>query len=370
VNVGLSLLTLFPGRVGGSETYVRGLLREYADGHGPDEVTVLANRHVMREYRGHARGPVRLHHVRSYRPGNSMLTRTLAVTSARAFPRVVARDVPPIDLVHYPVTVPIPQTDRPTVVALHDVQHHEHPEFFSGAERLWRTWAYDGAARRADTVVTISEHSRGQIVDRLGMPADKVVSIPLGVDHERFTRAPTEADAQLELPERFVLYAANLWPHKNHERLLRAFAAVDDPDLHLVLVGQTYGRPLPGPDDPRVHHLGYVRMDVLPALYRRATALVFPSLIEGFGFPLLEAMACGCPVLASNEGAIAEVCGDGGLLFDPRSERDITSAIETILNDDALASQLRSRGLERSRRYTWRRCAEAHIRLYRGVLAA
>jgi glycosyltransferase involved in cell wall biosynthesis len=368
MNVGFSLLTLFPGRAGGSETYARGLLREYASGDGPDRVTVLANRHVMAHYEDIARGPVQLHHVASYRPGDRMITRTMAVVWARLFPSTVARDAPPVDLVHYPVTVPIPDLDVPMVVALHDVQHHEHPDFFSPAERAWRRWAYDGAARRAGLVVTISAHSRGQIVERLGISPSKVVTIPLGVDHERYSPRPVDADAALDLPERFLLYPANLWPHKNHARLLRAFAAVRDADLRLLLVGQTYGRPLPGPADARVRHLGYVDDDTLARLYRRATAVVFPSLIEGFGLPLLEAMASGCPVAATDDGAIAEVCGGAALLFDPRSEDAIADAMVRLTTDRALTVRLRDEGLRRASLFTWKRCATAHVEAYRALL--
>ena len=128
LHVGFSLLTLFPGRVGGSETNVRGLLGEYAAGNGPERVTVLANRHVMQSYAGLERGPAALHHVRSYRPGDSDMTRVLAMQRARVMPGRAARDVPAgLDLVHFPVTVPIPRVDLPTVVTLFDVQHHDMP---------------------------------------------------------------------------------------------------------------------------------------------------------------------------------------------------------------------------------------------------
>ena len=142
VHVGYSLLTLFPGRVGGSETNARGLLEEFRAGNGPERVTVLANRHVAHAYSRYAGGPVSLHHVRSYRAGDSLATRALAMGFARAAPRLVARDVPrELDLVHFPVTVPIPRTSRPEVVTLFDVQHLDMPEFFSRSERRYRRWA-------------------------------------------------------------------------------------------------------------------------------------------------------------------------------------------------------------------------------------
>src|SRR4051812_19739407 len=125
VNVGFGLLTLFPGRVGGSETYVRGLLGAFGAGHGPEQVTVLANRPVLRSFAGYARGPVLLRSVRSYRSGDALATRALALASARVAPQRVAAAVPPgLDLLHYAVTVPVPQVSSvPTVNTVHDLSH-------------------------------------------------------------------------------------------------------------------------------------------------------------------------------------------------------------------------------------------------------
>jgi glycosyltransferase involved in cell wall biosynthesis len=295
------------------------------------------------------------------------------MTFAALAPQIAARDVPPgIDVVHYPVTIPIPRiVDATRIVSLNDVQHHELPEFFSPPERRFRTLAYDRAARRADHVLTLSEHAREQIVERLGIQPNDVTAIPCAVDHDRFTPEPDEQDARLaDLPERFVLYPANLWPHKNHERLLRAFDVVGAEDLDLMLTGQTYGRPLPGRRSPRVRHLGHLPFAQLPALYRRATAMVFPSLFEGFGMPLVEAMACGCPVAASGRGAIAEVCGDAALMFDPTEEDAIADAIRRIISDGALRARLRDAGVARAATFRWRDVAERHVAVYRNVRTA
>jgi glycosyltransferase involved in cell wall biosynthesis len=376
VNVGFSLLTLFPGRVGGSETYVQGLLHEYAAGRGPDEVTVLANRHVMSAYGSSARGPVRLHHVSSYRPGDGMLTRTLAMAGAAALPQRAARDVPGgLDLVHYAVTVPIPSTDTPRVVTLHDVQHHDLPDLFSRAERTYRRWAYDGSARRATVVVTSSHFSKGRIVELLRIEPERIEVVHFGIDAERFAPAPREGDEEaldgLGLPPRFAFYPANLWPHKNHERLLEALALLGDTELDLVLTGQDYGRLERLRErarelgvEPRVRHLGHLPARALPALYRRAELLVFPSLYEGFGAPPLEAMACGCPVAASDRASIPEVCGGAALLFDPESPDSIAATVRSALDDEDVRERLRSDGLERAKAFTWRAAAERHQAIY------
>lgn len=348
MHVGLSLLTLFPGRVGGSETNVRGLLGAFAAGHGPERLTVLGNRHLGSEYAG---WPVR--QVPSYRPGDGRLTRFLAMNAGRVHPTIDGRE---FDVVHYPVTVPVPPvTGVPRVVTLLDVQHHELPHMFSRGERWLRSWAYDSAAREADLVITISEHAKRGIVEHVGVSPERIEVIGLGVDHERFT---PDGPRREDLGD-YALYPANMWPHKNHDRLLEAWREVSD--LTLVLTGQTFGRTI---DQERVVHLGHVPHGDLPALYRGARAVVFPSLFEGFGVPVLEAMACGIPVATSARGSLAEVAGDAAVLFEPESTEAIVPAVRTAI---ANANRLRAAGLTHAARFTWERAADNHLTAYRAV---
>jgi len=377
VHVAFSLLTLFPGRVGGSESNVQGLLREFSAGNGPARVSVLANALVMEAYRDLASGPVSLHMVRRYRQGDGTLTRAAAMTMAALRPRRIASELPSgIDVLHHPVTVPVLRMpDVPTVATVYDLQHRELPELFTRAERAYRRWAYEGAARRADLVITTSEYSRGRLVEIAGIPADRVVSVLMGIDVDRFRPEPGPADAtlaeRLSLPERYVVYPANLWPHKNHDLLVDALAQVEDRDLHLVLTGQDYGR---GDAlrararrmgvEGRVRHLGFLAADDVPALYRGASAMIFPSLYEGFGSPPLEAMACGCPVASSTRGSLAEVIGGAALTFDPESVEEIAASIARIAEDQELRSRLREAGLARASGFTWEAAARRHCELY------
>jgi len=377
VHVAFALLTLFPGRVGGSESYVRGLLGEFAAGNGPERVTVLANGPVMKAYRERAGGPVALRHARGYRAGESDLTRLVAMSTAPLARRRLARDLPgDVDVLHHPVTVPIPRMPGvPTVTTVHDLQHRELPGFFSRGERLFRRWAYEGAARRADLVLTPSEHARERLIEIAGVPPERAAAVPLGIDHGRFRPEPTDADAtlaeRLSLPGRYVVYPANLWPHKNHARLIEAFSRLPDDGLELVLSGQDYGRRRELEEqarrlgiEGRVTHLGYLEPEDVPALYRGALAMAFPSLYEGFGSPPLEAMACGCPVASSTRGSLAEVLGDAALSFDPESADDIAAAIARLAEDGALRERLIERGLERARGFTWEAAARRHLELY------
>jgi len=377
VHVAFSLLTLFPGRVGGSESNVQGLLREFSAGNGPARVSVLANALVMEAYRDLASGPVSLHMVRRYRQGDGTLTRAAAMTMTALHPRRIARELPSgIDVLHHPVTVPVLRMpDVATVATVYDLQHRELPELFTRAERTYRRWAYEGAARRADLVITTSEYSRGRLVEIAGIPADRVVSVLMGIDVDRFRPQPGPADAtlaeRLSLPERYVVYPANLWPHKNHDLLVDALAQVEDRDLHLVLTGQHYGRGDTLRErarrmgvEGRVHHLGFLAADDVPALYRGASAMIFPSLYEGFGSPPLEAMACGCPVASSTRGSLAEVIGGAALTFDPESVEEIAASIARLAEDQELRSRLREAGLARASGFTWEAAARRHCELY------
>jgi glycosyltransferase involved in cell wall biosynthesis len=267
VHVAFSLLTLSPGGVGGSETYSRGLLGAFAEGHGPDRVTVLV-------------GPVLdgdgAFEVREVAP---QIATGGPARLAGLLRGMVLRDPSGAGVLHHPLTVPAPRPRGPSVLTLHDVLHRELPSTFGRMERAFRRLAYDRAANVATRVVTVSEYSRGQIVKRLGIAPERVVAIHSGVDHERFT--PTGA-AERPTGTPFVLYPATLLPHKNHERLISALGRIEG--VALVLTGAPSPRLAALENHARregveMHHVGYV--DDLAPLYRGAMALVFPSLAEG-----------------------------------------------------------------------------------------
>ena len=348
MRVALSLLTLDPRIAGGSERYVRGLCdalgrvganayvavvpRNAADVTGPLP-TVVA--HGVPVERGPARRARTLAGLR-YRPG------ALGAALADA------------EVVHYPVTVPLPRTDRPTVVTLHDLQHLDQPTSFSRATRFFRGRHYDDAARKADQVVTISGWVRDRAIELLGLDPVRVHVAHHGVDAFWLSDEPTVAR------EPFLLYPARAWPHKNHERLFQAFAQLrgQRPELRLVLTGGGHDWPaLPDGVESR----GRVDDATLRDLYRRAGALVFPSLYEGFGLPVLEAMACGCPVAAAAAGAIPEISGDAAILFDPLSPEAIATAVDEAL---AMPPERVALGRRHASGFTWDESARAHERVY------
>jgi glycosyltransferase involved in cell wall biosynthesis len=383
VRVGYSLATLAPGYVGGTESYARGVLdglrRRDAD---EIQLRVIANRAAASAYASRAGGNVELVGV----PGrfdSGYVARAVAMGRMRLDARrLAARTAGELEVMHYPMTIPLPHTGTvPTVLTLQDMQHREHPEWFSRSELLFRRLAYDAAAQRAGHVITATRHARGQIVERLGIEPDRIEVIPHGIDHARFSPSPTPGDAErlspLDLPRRFLLYPANMWPHKNHDRLIEALARTDDREVRLVLTGQDYGRLGALLDrarrlgvDARVTHLGHVAADVIPALYRRATGMVFPSLFEGFGIPVIEAMACGCPVASSDRSALPEVVNGAGLLFDPTDIDEIAAALGKLIAHGAGREGLVQAGTKRAAEFTWDRCADAHLGVYRRAARA
>jgi glycosyltransferase involved in cell wall biosynthesis len=379
VVVGVSLLSHTRDQFTGTGRYVRELARGLGNRTDRVRAELLCNEQTIAEVRTWATAGVRVSQAADFRIGPSRLGRAAAVsvglTRRRRASGAFHLDV---DLVHYPLTLTVPPASVPTVVTLHDVRHRDHPEHFSRVERAWRRVSYDRASRRATLVVTDSEHARGRIVESLGIPPERVVAIHLAVDRERFRPArPGDPmpPAALGLPERFVVYPASLWTHKNHARLLAALARVEDRDIALVLTGATFGRldALMGEARrlgvaERVRHLGLVGDDVLPAVYRAASGLVFPSLYECFGAPPLEAMASGVPVASSRAASLAEVCGGAALVLDPYDVGQMAGAITRLVHDDDLRADLVRRGLAQVAGFSWEAAVEAHVAVYRRTL--
>jgi glycosyltransferase involved in cell wall biosynthesis len=349
MRVGISLLTLVPGVVGGSETYARELVRAL------QRVGELEYRVFKPAIADDMPGKT----VRSYRASRTTSGRIAAMTRATVAPWALRREleVGELDAIHFPLTVMLPRVRRPpAAVSLLDIQHLLFPEFFSRAELVYRWTVYGWSLRRARTIIAISEHVKETLVEKMAIEPERIEVIHLGLDHSLFR--PSDAERRP-----FLLYPANPWPHKNHERLFQAFTQVRRarPELRLVLTGTGLER-LNVPDG--VERRGRVSQEELAQLYQTAAALVFPSVYEGFGQPPLEAMASGLPVAASRAGALPEVCGDAALYFEPTSVDEITEAIVAVLERP---DHLVERGLRRAAQFTWDETARRHDEVYRAL---
>lgn len=257
----------------------------------------------------------------------------------------------------------------PAVVTIHDLGYVYFPNAHAGFDRRYLEWSTRHSARRAKRIIADSLATVHDLAAHYNVSENRISLVYPGAD-ETLARVEDPSTlaavrARYGLPPRFLLFVGTLQPRKNIARIVQGYAAwrshhPDRADVALVLAGQQgwlY--------DPRwtegvegVIMPGYVAENDMAALYSAASALVFPTLYEGFGFPVLEAMQCGTPVITSNSSSLPEVAGDASLLIDPRDIPAIAEAIERIMSDDVLRSDLVTRGYEHARRFTWERAAE------------
>ena len=267
-------------------------------------------------------------------------------------------------------TLPLMGVRCRRVVTIHDVTFFRIPERYPPARRLYMQTLTRLSARVADAIIAPSDAARVDIVRTLGVPATKVAAV-YEAAAARFMPVPSETAKAVArahgIDARFVLSVGSLEPGKNRVRLIRAMAMLRDAGLQhqLVIVGQKawkFDAELALVDElgmqDRVRYLGYVSDAELPALYSAADAFAFPSLHEGFGLPVVEAMACGVPVLTSNISATAEVAGDAAVLVDPLSVDAIRDGLRRLLEDGELRTDLSARGRARAAEFSWRRAAD------------
>lgn len=336
--------------MGGSETYARELGKQLASSDAVSAAVYLPD-----SARGFGQG-LPEHIVTGLPTGGSTIARLRTVAGLSVRAPQMRRAMAAADVVHYPFTVPLPKPSRTqvTVQSLLDVQHLELPHMFSKLELLYRRKFYDGFAKRADAVITISHFAKQRMVELLGISPERIHVAHLGVDTAQFT-------PNLGERENSVLFPARGWAHKNHATLIAGMeiARQSNPDLRLVLTGG--GLEGLGDLPDWVDRRGLVSQEELLRLYRTAGAMVFPSLYEGFGLPPLEAMASGCPVAVSNAGSLPEVVGDAAVLFDPRDPDGIADGIAQALKR---GPELAAAGVEHVKKFSWERCLDAHLTAY------
>ena len=370
------ILTL---RAGGTGRYAINLTRAMlaeAAAHRPDlEFVVLTgpqtSREVMEEFRGRCE--------ECFLGAKSSVIRSLTLVPA-ALRRLR------VDIFHGMDHVGIPLVGRSGkyVVTVHDVIPLILPETFTPRHRLVVRLALARVRRKADLVVVPSHAVKRDVVRRVGLPENRVVVTHEGCEPRfrpvRSAAARRDVAARYGLPPRYVLAVGTLEPRKNLTTLLEAFARLRrdgevDADLRLVLAGARGWLDEPifatvrslGLEDA-VRFTGFVDDADLPAVYSGAALFVFPSLHEGFGLPLLEAMACGVPVVTSNISSMPEVAGDAAVLVDPRDADGLAAAIARLLRDEALRDRLREAGIARARQFSWETTARRTLDAYASVV--
>ena len=257
------------------------------------------------------------------------------------------------------------------VVLIHDAAPLRRPEAYSAAYAGWHRRLGGAVARRALAVVTVSEFSRRELVQRAGLDPERVTVVRGGVD-PRFSPAadPEPAGASLGLDRPYVLTLGTDDGRKNLGSLELAAAQLRAEGIDLVAAGDARAHFNATAPTPGLKRLGYISEPDLPGLYSGALAFVLPSLYEGLGLPCLEAMASGVPVIAADRGALPETCGDAALLVDPEDHEEIARALQRVLADEQLRARLTAAGLERAREFTWTAAASAVHRLLVSLAAA
>jgi glycosyltransferase involved in cell wall biosynthesis len=368
MKVAVNLLHLVPGETGGAEMYARRLLAALPEAEPTLELTLFCGAAAARSLADErwTVSPLRFDPRNRVRRVLAEQTLLPATVRGQAF-----------DLLHNifntaPAVVPVPQ-----VTTIHDVVFKRFPEthgvLAKGVEVLVPL-----AARRSARVLTDSEASKRDIESFLRVPDERIDVVPLGPGIPEDVEGP----APLEIRQRFgvgdaplVLSVLAQRPHKNAARLLEALAAVPEAILLVPGYSTAYERELHerleamGMTD-RVRLLGWVDDATLDGLYRAADCFVFPSLAEGFGLPVLEAMLRGAPVACSNTTSLPEVAGDAALLFDPLDTTAIADSIRRILGDEELAKRLRAAGPRRAARFSWADAADRTVESYRRALAS
>ena len=298
--------------------------------------------------------------------------------SAVGLPRAAARA--DVDVIHAPAyTAPL-WSKAPVVLTIHDVSYERHPEWYPYQRDAVRRLFYRRSARTAARVLTDSEFSAGEIAAAYQIPRQRITVAPLGVsDHfAPVDRPNVTLPAGLTTP--FLLHVGDLHERRNLPVVVHAMFEAQRrsgmPPLSLVLAGvdrgigdrlRGYARDANSPE--AVVCLGAVTDSQLLTLYRAAAALVYPSRYEGFGLPVLEAMACGTPVIASRAASIPEVLGDAGTLLDPDDEPGWADEIARVIGDQFHSARMRKSGLTRAKEFSWVRTASITLDAYREVAA-
>jgi glycosyltransferase involved in cell wall biosynthesis len=373
VNVGINLVFLVPGETGGMEVVARELIPALLSSAPGVRFTAFVNREAAAAGGG---------------PWGELLPAVTVPVNARRreqwvlgeqllLPRLGARH--DVQLMHSLATTSPARGRFRRVVTVHDLIYARFPEAHRGLRASGMRVLVPLGVRRAQRVIADSQSTREDLIELLGIPSGHIDVAPLGLGAVQRGRALDEAAtrARFELGERRVVLSLSAKrPHKNLPALIEALAAIA-PERRPVLVLPGYrtwheaelrecAERLGVASDVRLE--GWVSAEELEGLWALADAFVYPSLYEGFGLPVLEAMARGVPVACANASSLPEVAGDAALLFDPQAQGEIVTAIERLLSDGALARELRAKGLQRARLFTWQRTARLTLGSYARAL--
>ena len=358
-------------KLGGNESYAVNLIEALAEIDRVNQYTIYITTNEARE-RFSSRWP------------NFKVRATLPHTPLIRIPLTLSAELRknPVDLLHVQFTAP-PFCPCPVVVSIHDLSFEHLPQTFNRRSRTQLRLTVRRSARRAARILSLSEHTRRDIIETYGIEPQRVTAIPLAAPAHF---GPITDNRELQrvrhnygIDRDYILSVGSIQPRKNLARLVRAYASLResysaDKLPKLVLVGKRawlYDETLRALDETNIKDAvvltGYVPESDLPALYSGALCFVYPSIFEGFGLPPLEAMKCGAAVIVGNQTSLPEVVGDAALTVDPFDIDAIASAIRKLINHSALRRELSIKGQERAKEFNWRETALKTLAVYKEV---
>ncbi len=362
---------------GGISTYARNLIEQLIRADSQDCFYLFSYLHeIGRTQFPSLKGARNWHEVRTH------LLRTLLPVSRLgdindASVRIAAR-LHRLDLVHFTNPLNMTAVASKTVVTVHDLAPLHNPMWIKeGSRRLFEQKL--PAIVAADAIIAVSWYTKDDVVRRLGVDPAKITVVYEGASADFFPDTGSAAVAALVGAGRYVLCVGEIQPRKNIPTLIAAFGAIANsfPDVQLVIVGRARNaferqRIVSSINDSglanRVSMLGYVDTDMLRKLYSGAWCVVYPSLLEGFGLPVLEALACGAPVVVADSSSLPEVAGNAGMVFDPHSVTALAEVLRRVLGDAALRSRLAAEALPQAARFSWQQAAHETLAVYQRIV--
>jgi len=282
---------------------------------------------------------------------------------------------PKFDIYWEPNFIPLPQIKTKHIVtSVHDFSFKHYRDFLPKERKEYFDKYFDERVKKSDCLICFSEHIKKEIKGMLKCCDSEITVIPHGVRHDIF-KVYDDYELDVGLPDKFILFVGSIEPRKNLVRLLKAYDSIDKSlkdEYKLVLAGfkgweNREIMELINNNEQYINYLGYVSDSDLAKLYNKSSLFVFPSIYEGFGLPVLEAMACGTPVITSDSSSLPEVGGDAAIYCDPYSIEDIADKIVKALNDSELRSRLREKGITHAKEFTWEKSALKHIEVFNNL---
>lgn len=362
MNVGISIDKLYSGKIGGAEQYIRNVIEVFSKTKGIKTILFL-NDSAMDSFKEQESETIcRICVPEQMKNVNKFYEYFIAKFD--------------IQVLFCPLFyVPYEGCSVPVVASILDIQHEFFPENFSEELLAYRRTETRKTLKESSAIITISEYSKKTIVEKLGVSRKKIYVTYLNSDRsfDIVLNEDRKYKIRMQLPERYIFYPANSWPHKNHKRLIDALEILKKKyhsDCKLVLTGNAFDKENELREyiaskglSNEVVSLGYIRQKEMPYVFANAEILVFPSLFEGFGIPLVEAMRVGTPIACSECGSVPEIAGDAAVLFDAYDAEDIAAKLNILEKDGELRERLTAQGKIRAKDFSWEKCAQETMKV-------